>query len=59
MTASEFRGAVARIPFGKELPTAKYIYWSPDTDLPEGLPKLLSSLVVKMGVGPDFNVVKF
>jgi DNA phosphorothioation-associated putative methyltransferase len=59
MTATEFREAVARIPYGKELPTAKYIYWSPDADLPEGLSKLLSSLLAKLGIGPDFNVVKF
>jgi hypothetical protein len=59
MTAIEFRESVAQIPYGKELPMAKYVYWSPDTDLPGGLSKLLSSLHTRLSLGTDFNVVKF
>jgi DNA phosphorothioation-associated putative methyltransferase len=59
MTAGEFRENVARIPYGKELPTAKYVYWTPDADLPNSLSNLLRSLEAKLALSTDFNVLKF
>jgi len=59
MTANEFRESVARIPYGKELPTAKYVYWSPDTDLPADISELLNSLHTRLSLSTGFNVVKF
>jgi DNA phosphorothioation-associated putative methyltransferase len=59
MTANEFAENVESIPYGKGLPTAKYIYWASGTDLPGSLSNLLNSLHDKLSLGSDFNVVKF
>ena len=59
MTANEFAENVDSIPYGKRLPAVKYIYWTSGTDLPGDLSNLLNSLHSKLGLGSDFNVVKF
>ena len=59
MTASDFRECVAKIPYGKELPAAKYVYWASGVELPGGLSNLLSSLHAKLSLDSDFNVLKF
>jgi DNA phosphorothioation-associated putative methyltransferase len=58
MTADEYCAAVARLPFGKKLPDAVYVY-SIEEDLPEPLRSLVVSLRERLQLGDAFNVVKF
>ena len=58
MTADEYSVAVARLPFGKKLPDAVYIY-SIASDLPEPLRSLVVPLRQRLQLPEAFNVVKF
>jgi hypothetical protein len=58
MTVDEFCAAVARLPFGKKLPEALYVYLI-DGDLPEPLRSLVVSLRQRLQLTDAFNVVKF
>jgi DNA phosphorothioation-associated putative methyltransferase len=58
MTADEYSAAVARLPFGKKLPDAVYVY-SIEGDLPEPLRSLVVPLRQRLQLPDAFNVVKF
>lgn len=58
MTVEEYCAAVARLPFGKKLPEALYVYLI-DGDLPEPLRSLVVSLRQRLQLTDAFNVVKF
>src|ERR1035438_1449856 len=59
MNFPEYRGYLARVPFGKRLPAAVYVYRDASTRLSEPLDAFLESLVKRCEIGPEFNVVKF
>ncbi len=62
MTLPEFQDAVSRIPFGKRLPGATYVYLGKNT-LDGAVPKPLVDLLVLLRddfkIGPEYNVIKF
>jgi DNA phosphorothioation-associated putative methyltransferase len=58
MTVDEYCAAVARLPFGKKLPEALYVYLI-DGDLPEPLRSLVDSLRQRLQLTDAFNVIKF
>ena len=59
MKLSDYKECVERIPFGKRLPAAVYVYRDASTRLSEPLDAFLESLVKRCEIGPEFNVVKF
>ena len=59
MDYPEYRGCLERVPFGKRLPSAFYVYRDASTRLGETLDSLLEGLVKRCEIGPEFNVVKF
>lgn len=58
MTSSEFRTAVDGLPFGKHLPTARYIFAPTEADLPVPLADFVGRLRAKLGLSTEFNVLK-
>ena len=58
MTADEYSAAVARLPFGKKLPDAVYVY-SIEEAVPEPLRSLVVALRQRMQLDDAFNVIKF
>lgn len=58
MTADEYCAAVARLPFGKKLPDAIYVY-SIEGALPEPLRSLVVPLRQRLQLDDAFNVIKF
>ena len=62
MTLPEFQEAVSRLPFGKRLPGATYIFqdWADPNPIGSArLEELLSGLRCQFQLGPEFNVLKF
>lgn len=58
MTVDEYLAAVARLPFGKKLPEALYVYAAAG-ELPEPLRSLIAPLCQRLQIGDAFNVIKF
>jgi DNA phosphorothioation-associated putative methyltransferase len=58
MKADEYCAAVARLPFGKKLPEAVYVYLI-EGDLPEPLRSLVVSIRQRLQLTDASNVVKF
>jgi DNA phosphorothioation-associated putative methyltransferase len=58
MTVDEYRSAVARLPYGKKLPDATYVY-AAVIELPEPLRSLIAPLRQRLQIGDAFNVIKF
>ena len=59
MNFDTFRRLIERIPYGKRLPTALYVYRDEKASFGEELDRLLSRLMVDHGADGRFNVVKF
>src|SRR5690242_11282988 len=58
MNAQEFSVAIASIPFGKELPTARYVFAPDETVLTGPLPEFITKLRQRLGLTDAFNVLK-
>jgi hypothetical protein len=58
MKANEYSAALARLPFGKKLPDAVYVYWV-EAVLPEPLRSLVVPLRQRLQLDDAFNVIKF
>src|SRR5690242_4162142 len=54
----QYSAAVARIPYGKRLPSSLYVYRSAESDFGAELNALLAHLAVQFQIGPEFNVLK-
>jgi hypothetical protein len=59
MDLAAYRTAVARIPYGKRLPTSLYVYRSLEAEFDLDLNALLAHLTGQFQIGPEFNVLKF
>src|SRR2546429_353091 len=59
MTSREYLAAVAQLPYGKTLPTAKYLLDLKDERLPWELRATIAELRTRLEISPDFNVLKF
>jgi DNA phosphorothioation-associated putative methyltransferase len=58
MNLSDFQTAVAALPFGKTLPTARYIYAPDESMLPEPFATLVSKLRQRLALDASFNIIK-
>jgi DNA phosphorothioation-associated putative methyltransferase len=59
MDLAEYKALVARIPHGKRVHTALYVYRGEGAKFGEALDLLLGGIVQRCGIAPEFNVVKF
>src|SRR5262245_49505564 len=59
MQLCEYTALIQRVPFGKRLPTAVYVYRDPQITFDPQLELLLNRLAQISGAGPEYNVVKF
>ncbi|MEX2580471.1 MAG: DNA phosphorothioation-associated putative methyltransferase [Verrucomicrobiales bacterium] len=54
-----YQEVVASLPFGKKLPTAVYVLDGSDFPVPESLRTIATRLRDRLGLGPEFNVLKW
>ncbi len=59
MAPNDFFAAVAALPFGKRLPTAVYLVDLEPERLPWELRTVCVELRSRIGIGPEFNLLKF
>ena len=59
MTSQEYFHAVERLPYGKTLPTARYLLDLQHESVPWQLRAAVSELRARLGIGAQFNVLKF
>jgi DNA phosphorothioation-associated putative methyltransferase len=59
MTFTEYQQAVENLPYGKRLPTARYVFTDSDHPLPEPLATLVSAMRQKFAPDGQHNLVKF
>jgi hypothetical protein len=59
MTLVEYQTLVGKLPFGKGLPTAVYVFREAGSDYGRELNQLLAMLVARHELGEQFNVIKF
>ena len=59
MTTQEYLAAVAQLPYGKTLPTAKYLLDIKDERLPWVLRATVTELRTRLQISDEFNVLKF
>lgn len=58
MTLSEFAAAIAALPYGKQLPTARYVFAPDESALPEPLASFIGKLRGRLGLSGEFNILK-
>lgn len=56
---SDYRGHVERIPFGKRVHTALYVFREAGVSFGEPLDLLLAGISKRCEIAPEFNVIKF
>lgn len=54
-----YQEAVALLPFGKNLPTAVYIFDGPEFPVPDSLRTIAGRLRERLQLGPEFNILKW
>ena len=59
MILAEYQELLSRIPYGKRLPGALYVFRDEKSDFGEQVNQLIARSAAIYGVGPEFNVVKF
>lgn len=59
MNLDQYQQALAKLPFGKRLPGAIYVYRDAGVSLGEELDRLVAQVGIAFQVGTEFNVVKF
>jgi hypothetical protein len=59
MTLVEYQTLVGKLPFGKSLPTAVYVFREAGSDYGRELNQLVAMLVARHELGEQFNVIKF
>lgn len=59
MVPSEFFTAVSALSYGKRLPSAVYVFDVGIDRLPPKLGELCTDLKSRIGIGSEFNVLKF
>ena len=59
MKIEDYKSFVERIPFGKRLPTALYVFRTDDRTFGEALDSLLSLLIKNNEISTAFNIIKF
>lgn len=59
MTLPESKSLVEKLPYGKRLPTAVYVFREADTDFGPKLNQLLAILATQHDIDEKFNVIKF
>lgn len=59
MTLVEYQTLVGKLPFGKRLPTAVYVYWAEQANFGQELNDLVAMLAARHELGAQFNVIKF
>lgn len=59
MRLQEYQHNLASLAFGKRLPTAVYVYWDAKADFGKELNLLLATLAARLGLGMEFNIIKF
>ena len=59
MDVSAYTGHVQSLGFGKKLPQATYVLAPDQRDLPKELADVVVRLRGDLGLGADFNVLKF
>ncbi len=60
MTFTEYQQAVSNLPYGKRLPSARYLYFDADIPLPEPLGSLVAEVWSRLlSVDSEHNIVKF
>jgi DNA phosphorothioation-associated putative methyltransferase len=59
MTFAEYQQALEKLPYGKRLPTARYVFTSDDCPLPEPLAALIQVVRQKFAPGGPHNLIKF
>ena len=58
MNLHEFQTAVATLPFGKTLPTARYLYAPDESALPEPVASFVAKIRQRLALAASFNVIK-
>jgi hypothetical protein len=59
MDLQEYKNLVGQLGFGKQLPTAIYVYRDGAGSLGEEADRLVAQVAAAFQVGPEFNVIKF
>jgi len=59
MTLIEYKAQLGNIPYGKQLPSAIYVYREADSDFGHELNQVLAILESQHGLDAKFNVIKF
>jgi DNA phosphorothioation-associated putative methyltransferase len=59
MTFTDYQQAVENLPYGKRLPTARYVFTDSDLSLPEPLAALISAIRRQFAPDGQHNLVKF
>ncbi len=59
VTFTEYQLAVENLPYGKRLPTAKYVFTDSTTPLPDPLASLVTAIRQKFAPEGDHNLIKF
>ncbi|GAA5132239.1 hypothetical protein GCM10023213_00030 [Prosthecobacter algae] len=59
MTFTDYKQAVEELLYGKQLPTARYVFADSDTHLPEPLATLVSAIRQKFAPDGPHNLIKF
>ena len=59
MTLIEYKAQLGNIPYGKQLPSAIYVYREADSDFGHKLNQILAILETQHGLDAKFNVIKF
>jgi len=59
MELSEYKNAIAEIPYGKRLPSTLYVFLDGEADLGPTVNRLLQQIVAAFNLDHEYNVVKF
>ncbi len=59
MTLTEYKAVVGKLPYGKCLPTAVYVFRESGSDFGAELNQLVAMLAARYEMGEEFNVIKF
>ena len=58
MNLQEFQAAVSALPFGKTLPTARYLYAPEESALPEPVSSFLGKIRRRLALDASFNGIE-
>ena len=59
MDLQDYKASIEKLPHGKRLPSALYIFRTPDLQLDQDLATLLVRLIQQFSIGEEYNLLKF